>query len=182
MAWAWVYLAVSVAGALLVLNAFRPLRHQFLVVPSFFAGWYTGEMPVWHVVWQVAVTAVFAATGAFRWWPAWVGLGVNLAAWAGLLVHFRISGHAHHVFARAEEGMRSVARFGPPERWRYEWDRPYSRDEWLDQLPTFGGHAQLPPGQLREPSDSIGAAIGELGGGFTMHYTTVAVVAVRGRD
>jgi len=63
MAWSWVYLGVSVVGALLVLNAFRPLRHQLLVVPSFFAGWYTGEMPVWHIVWQVAATVAFALEG-----------------------------------------------------------------------------------------------------------------------
>jgi acetyl esterase/lipase len=102
MAWGWAYLAVSVAGALLVLNAFRPMRHQFLIVPSFFAGLYTAEMPVWHVVWQVAATAAFAAAGAFGSWPGWVGLGLSLAAWVGLLVHFRVSGGAHHVFARAE--------------------------------------------------------------------------------
>ena len=63
MAWAWVYLAVSVAGALLVANAFRPLRRPLLLVPSFFAGWYTGEMPVWHIVWQVAATIAFGARG-----------------------------------------------------------------------------------------------------------------------
>jgi len=102
MAWAWAYLGVSAAGALLVLNAFRPMRHQFLIVPSFFAGIYTAEMPVWHVVWQVAATAAFAAVGAFGSWPGWVGLGVNLAAWGGLVAHFKVSGRAHHVFTRAE--------------------------------------------------------------------------------
>ena len=60
MAWAWVYLAVSVVGAVLVVNAFRPARHPFLVVPSFFAGWYTAEMPIWHIVWQGAATVVFS--------------------------------------------------------------------------------------------------------------------------
>ena len=57
MAWAWGYFAASLVGAALVLNAFRPPRSEYLLVPSFFAGWYTGEMPVWHIVWQMAATA-----------------------------------------------------------------------------------------------------------------------------
>ena len=79
MTWAWVYLASSLVGAGLVLNAFRPLRHEYLLVPSFFAGWYTGELPVWHIVWQVAATVVFAVVGAFGSWPGWVGLAVAVA-------------------------------------------------------------------------------------------------------
>ncbi|HUI04760.1 MAG TPA: hypothetical protein VLZ77_14570, partial [Acidimicrobiales bacterium] len=77
MAWSWVYLAVSLVGALLVVNAFRPVRHPWGAVPSFFAGWYTAEMPVWHVVWQVGATVLFAFEGAFGAWPGWVALGVN---------------------------------------------------------------------------------------------------------
>src|SRR5580704_666616 len=76
MLWASVYLAVSVVGALLVVNAFRPARHQLLAVPSFFAGWYTAEMPLWHIAWQVAATVAFALEGAFGSWPGWVGLAV----------------------------------------------------------------------------------------------------------
>ena len=104
MAWSWVYLGVSLVGALLVVNAFRPMRHRLLLVPSFFAGVYTGEMPVWHVVWQVAATVLFALAGALRYWPGWVALGINAAAWTGLAVQARLSAHARQVFARAEEG------------------------------------------------------------------------------
>jgi acetyl esterase/lipase len=105
MTWAWVYLAVSLVGGLLVINAFRPARHQLLVVPSFFAGWYTAEMPLWHIGWQVAATVLFALGGAFGSWPAWVGLGINVLAWTGLAVHARVSLHARHVFAAAEEEL-----------------------------------------------------------------------------
>ncbi len=105
MAWAWVYLAVSLVGALLVVNAFRPARHQLLLVPSFFAGWYTAEMPVWHIAWQGAATVVFGLEGAFGSWPGWVALGVNAASWTGLVVHARISAGAQGVFLRAESEM-----------------------------------------------------------------------------
>jgi acetyl esterase/lipase len=103
MAWAWVYLAVSVVGAFLVANAFRPARHPVLGVPSFFAGWYTAEMPVWHIVWQVGATVAFALEGALGSWPGWVALGVNAASWTGLVVHARLSGRARDVFTLAEE-------------------------------------------------------------------------------
>jgi acetyl esterase/lipase len=106
MAWAWTYLIVSAIGALFVLNAYRPVRHELLSVPSFFAGWYTGEMPLWHIVWQVGATVAFALTGAFGFWPGWVGLGVNLAAWAGLLVLARISARSGQVLAAAERELR----------------------------------------------------------------------------
>lgn len=103
MAWAWVYFGVSAAGAALVANAFRPSRNGLFVVPSFFAGWYTNEMPVWHIVWQVAATVVFGLEGAFRAWPGWVGLAVNLAAWAGLARLARIGNQTRQVLERAAE-------------------------------------------------------------------------------
>src|SRR4051794_942085 len=43
--------------------------------------------------------------------------------------------------AIAADGMRGV--FGEPEEWRFPWQREYTRDEWLAQVPTFGGHTTL---------------------------------------
>ncbi|HZU80885.1 MAG TPA: alpha/beta hydrolase, partial [Acidimicrobiales bacterium] len=102
MAWSWAYLAVSGFGALLVLNAFWPVRHGALVVQSFFAGWYTAEMPLWHIVWQVVATAVFAAFGAFGAWPGWLGLAVAVVSWAGLFAHYTIGNGAGGVLTQAE--------------------------------------------------------------------------------
>jgi len=105
MAWAWVYLAVSLAGALLVVNAFRPLGTSFWWSRAFFAGWYTAEMPLWHIAWQGAATVAFGLEGALGSWPGWVALGVNAASWTGLVVHARVSAGARSVFLRAEEEM-----------------------------------------------------------------------------
>src|SRR5574340_1488767 len=102
MAWSWAYLGVSAFGALLVLNAFRPVRHGLLVVQSFFAGWYTAEMPVWHIAWQAGATVAFAYLGAFGSWPGWLGLGLAVASWVGLGVHAAIADRAHGVFTQAE--------------------------------------------------------------------------------
>ncbi|HVC69057.1 MAG TPA: alpha/beta hydrolase [Acidimicrobiales bacterium] len=105
MAWAWVFLASSLLGGAFVLNAFRPLRHEYLLVPSFFAGWYTGEMPVWHIVWQVAATVVFALLGAFGSWPGWVGLAVAVCSWVGLGILAGIGRRAGGVLVGAEEEL-----------------------------------------------------------------------------
>ncbi|MEU4344621.1 hypothetical protein AB0H00_25720 [Nocardia sp. NPDC023852] len=81
--------------------------------------------------------------------------------------------------ANAADGIRQVGGFCDPEQWQFEWDRPYTRDEWLDQLPTHGFHTQLPPAELREILAGIGAAIDAVGGTFTMRYTAVVVTAAR---
>jgi SAM-dependent methyltransferase len=80
---------------------------------------------------------------------------------------------------KGADGMRQAGAFGEPEQWRFDWDRPYTRDEWLDTVPTFGGYSKLPPAQQRELLASIGAALDAVGGSFTMRYATVAVTAAR---
>jgi SAM-dependent methyltransferase len=77
--------------------------------------------------------------------------------------------------AIAADGMRGV--FGEPEEWRLPWQREYTRDEWLAQVPTFGGHTTLAADQRAALVAGIGAAIDAVGGRFVMGYTTLAVVA-----
>jgi SAM-dependent methyltransferase len=79
----------------------------------------------------------------------------------------------------AADGIRQAGAFGDPEEWRFGWDRRYTRDQWLDQVPTFGGHTQLAPATLEDLLAGIGAAIDAARGSFTMQYTTVAVTAAR---
>ncbi|WP_232662902.1 class I SAM-dependent methyltransferase [Pseudonocardia sp. TRM90224] len=80
-------------------------------------------------------------------------------------------------FTTAAHGMRACGAFGEPAHWRYEWERLCTRDEWLDVVPTHGGHNLLPPAQLTELVDGFGAAIDAAGGSFPMSYTTVVVTA-----
>ncbi len=83
-------------------------------------------------------------------------------------------------FTDAADGMRSAGAFGRPEQWRYDWARTFTRDEWLDQVPTLGGHNRLPVATLEELLTGIGDAVDEVGGSVPMSYTTVAVTAVTG--
>ncbi|MBO0827124.1 MAG: hypothetical protein J2P24_05015 [Streptosporangiales bacterium] len=73
--------------------------------------------------------------------------------------------------------MSQVPGFDTPERWRFDWQRRFTRDEWLDQVPTFGGHSQFPPDSLERLLAGIGSVIDAAGGAFTMDYTTVVVTA-----
>ncbi|MFD0822518.1 class I SAM-dependent methyltransferase [Micromonospora zhanjiangensis] len=83
------------------------------------------------------------------------------------------------LFARTVDQIRTAGGFDEPQQWRYDWERTYTRDEWLDQLPTTGPLTRVPPDALREVLAAVGTAIDALGGAFTMPYTTVAVVARR---
>jgi SAM-dependent methyltransferase len=81
--------------------------------------------------------------------------------------------------ATAADGMRQAGAFSDPEQWQVDWERPYTRDEWLEFVPTAGGMSQIPPDRLAELLAGIGAAIDAVGGSFTMHYSTLAETAVR---
>jgi SAM-dependent methyltransferase len=85
------------------------------------------------------------------------------------------------IFDKVAAGIRHTGEFTEPEQWRFDWQRTYSRDEWLDQLPTGGILTQLPTDQLAALKAAVGAAIDDLGGAFRMSYATVAVTAVRAK-
>lgn len=82
-------------------------------------------------------------------------------------------------FHKASDGIRQVGAFGDTEQWRFDWDRRYTRDEWLGVVPTSGGLSQLPPATLEDLLGGIGAVVDTAGGSFTMHYTAVAVTTVK---
>jgi SAM-dependent methyltransferase len=83
------------------------------------------------------------------------------------------------LFARTSGGIRESGAFGYPEQWRFDWERYYAREEWLDQLPTQGTLTWLPSDRVAEVLEGVGAAVDAMGGGFTMSYTTVAIIASR---
>jgi SAM-dependent methyltransferase len=85
------------------------------------------------------------------------------------------------LFSRAADGIREVGGFDEPEQWRFDWERTYTRDEWLDQLPTSGILTRLPSDRLAEVLAGVGNAIDALGGSLTVPYATVAVTATRTR-
>lgn len=69
--------------------------------------------------------------------------------------------------------------FEQAEQWRDEWQRSYTRAEWVDLFPTFGGHALMPRETVAALEEAIGAEIDAVGGEFVVEYATVTVTAVR---
>jgi SAM-dependent methyltransferase len=81
--------------------------------------------------------------------------------------------------ARVARVLRQSGAFGEPEEWLSAWERPYTRDEWLDLVPTTGGFTRQPEATQQELLDGLGAAVDAAGGGFTMSFTTIACTAAR---
>jgi SAM-dependent methyltransferase len=81
--------------------------------------------------------------------------------------------------AKAAGVIRQSGAFGEPAEWLSCWERPYTRDEWLDLVPTIGGFARRPQAIQQQILDGLGAAVDAAGGTFTMSYTTVAATAAR---
>jgi hypothetical protein len=77
------------------------------------------------------------------------------------------------------EVIRQAGVFGEPEEWLCYWERPYTRDEWLDLVPTTGGFTRHPETIQQELIDGLGAAVDAAGGTFAMSYTTIATTAAR---
>lgn len=64
-------------------------------------------------------------------------------------------------------------------QWRFTRERTYSREKWLDQLPTLGGLTRLPADEMAEVLDSAGTAVDKLGGNATMPCTSVVIASTR---
>jgi SAM-dependent methyltransferase len=87
-----------------------------------------------------------------------------------------LSAH-QRTLTRAADEIRAVGTFSEPERWQVDWKRAYTTDEWLDLVPTFGGHSQFPRATLEQLIEGMRAVIEAVGGNFTMRYATVALTA-----
>jgi SAM-dependent methyltransferase len=75
--------------------------------------------------------------------------------------------------------LATSRRFEAAEARRYGWVQRYSRDDWLDQLPTHSDHRTLPPETLASVLHAVGEAIDALGGSLVVHYDTLLVTALR---
>jgi SAM-dependent methyltransferase len=80
---------------------------------------------------------------------------------------------------KATGGIRGSAAFEEPEQWQFDWERPYTTEQWVDTVPTFGGHGQLPRPTLAQLLAGIGEVIDAAGGTITVGYATVVVTAKR---
>jgi len=54
-------------------------------------------------------------------------------------------GHYRAGRARAADAIREAGGFDEPDEWLFGWEQTYTRDQWLDLVPTTGGFTQNPP-------------------------------------
>ena len=75
--------------------------------------------------------------------------------------------------------IQATSAFTDPERLRFDWQRSYTTGEWLEQVPTFGGHSTFAPERLAQLLLGLRTAIDNAGGTFTITYATLAITARR---
>lgn len=65
------------------------------------------------------------------------------------------------------------------EKRSYSWQRFYTTDAWLDELPTHSGHRTLDAEVLNRVLDAVGELIDQLGGEVVVNYTTAGLCGRR---
>jgi SAM-dependent methyltransferase len=132
-----------------------------------------GRIAPFHHVFDAPPAVADAMSAAFR----------DVAPDSPMVTAGKASGGAlttyQPLFRRIAEGIRRAACFSEPAQWHFPWERSVTRDEWLDQMPTLGGMTRLDAAALATVHDRVGNAIDTIGDGFTVHYVTVVVAAIR---
>lgn len=81
----WLFLGLSVWGALFTLNALRPMRQLWPRTGlGFFPAWLTTELALHHLAWQAVACATFVHFGVLETVHGRVGGAITLSSWAGL--------------------------------------------------------------------------------------------------
>lgn len=78
-----------------------------------------------------------------------------------------------------EPAFEEVRAFTRLERRSYSWQRSYTTDTWLDELPTHSGHRTLSPEILARVLGEVGELIEGLGGKIVVEYTTAGLFGER---
>jgi acetyl esterase/lipase len=99
---AWVSFAVSLVFAVLVVNAFFPVRRDPLAAVSFAFGWIPSELPVQTGVLVAAITAALDVDGALGGWPGWAGLVLAVGSCGGFVA---LTVEAHQAGARVDAAL-----------------------------------------------------------------------------
>jgi len=66
-----------------VINALRPLRWEWLILPSMLWSWVVIELPVQHAAVQMIASVVLIQLGALEHLIGWIGFAILAASWIG---------------------------------------------------------------------------------------------------
>ena len=82
----WIYLVLSLLGAVLVYNAARPSHHPFRLVPSWLFAFLTTDLTFVHIALAAIISALFAWGGALATFPGKIGLVLVVLSSIALVV------------------------------------------------------------------------------------------------
>jgi SAM-dependent methyltransferase len=105
---------------------------------------------------------------ARRWTEPSIVDGYSMAA---------LNGYAR-IIRMTVSGIEQCEGFSHPEQLRFNWQQHYTTDQWLDLVPTTGDHSQYSTKHLSELLAGLANAIDDIGGSFTIDYTTLLVSAM----
>lgn len=77
------------------------------------------------------------------------------------------------------DALDAIGQFEPVEVRRYPWHATYTRDQWLDQLPTHSDHRNMAPEALAALLAEVGEVIDGFGGQITLDHTTKVITTTR---
>lgn len=170
----WVFLVVSVIGALFTLNALFPLRrNRWLFLASFVSSWLTIEGALVHLGWQVLATVGFVAAGALASPIGWVGLGICALSWTGLAMLYLQARGVTDVVAESmrellgSDGAESSQSVTVPRR----WGRTVRRTRHVEFARVGGRRLRLDvfePRQGDAPAEGRPAIVQVHGGGWVL--------------
>ena len=76
-------------------------------------------------------------------------------------------------------GLAGTGAFDEPRRTELPWQTAVTKQDWLDQVPTAGGHNRIPRAALEELLSGMAAVIDRAGGSFRMNSVTLLLSATR---
>lgn len=86
MSWAGIYFSLALLSGYCTITAIVQARKLYWWVPAYFASaWLCGELALIHLLWQVALSALLAFSGALSEPLAQTGLGIFALSWLGLV-------------------------------------------------------------------------------------------------
>lgn len=85
----WYFLALSLLGAFLTYNVYRPYRRSTVAAAlSFLVGWLYGDLAPWVIALQLVGTGLFIYAGAGETLLGLAALMITIASWLALAIRF----------------------------------------------------------------------------------------------
>ena len=118
MLWAILILIIGAVSAAAVINAFRPVRWDWFLLPSLVWSLVVIELPAQLILLELATVAVLAMFGGLDYVVGQIGLVLLAVSWVGSIVLFSRSRGSRRVVALSLDEAGIPASGNPVSWWR----------------------------------------------------------------